>query len=61
MFETLARNATEHYDPAELADVSTEDITRRVAVLLGHYDERENDPGDELVYLGRELRERFGE
>jgi hypothetical protein len=58
MFNTPEGTAMEAYDPAALAHVRLDEINRRVAVLLGRFGD--NDADNELVYLGRELRERFG-
>jgi hypothetical protein len=60
MFDTIDGTVMEAYAPTALAHVEhIEEITRRVAVLLGS-GFGDNDADNELVYLGRELRERFG-
>ena len=60
MFDTIEGTEVEPYDPTALGHVNTEEITRRVAVLLDRFDSLESDEANEICYLGRELRERFG-
>jgi hypothetical protein len=60
MFDTIEGTELEPYSPRALGHVNTEEITRRVAVLLGRFDSLRSDEENEICYLGRELRERLG-